>query len=1014
MTHSVAQLSIYHHQILLKTVPLDQPLIALGSAADNGVVLSNGAMFEAQSLTIAPHHLEILWDEQQYYVRDLGSPLGTQLNRTRLPADQMHPLVIGDTLQVGDFVCLFQHLETPEASSLQEASGTAKTLPRTLVTSREPLTVLQVVAPQWMQEFPLRQNNTTLGRDADNDIIIDQPEILPHHLQILRTADGHELVRLADPAHVPQPEQPISRQPLKPGLEIQIGPELSLTYLVVPPTAVPTRSPSILSLRDRNVLQLGRDPRNDTVIDHPTVSRFHARIELKTGSWMISDLETSNGTFVNGHPIGTDHRLIAGDRIRIGPCELILSVDETLIHQNESGNLRIDALHLTKKTPKGLTLLDDISLSILPREFVAIVGVSGAGKSTLLDALNGLRPATSGTVLVNDHDLYKNFKAYRTEVGYVPQEDIIHRELTVLQALDYAAKLRLPADTTRAERRQRVQRVLSELELSHRQQVLVKQLSGGQRKRVSMGVELLTEPSLFFLDEATSGLDPGTEVQMMRLLRKLADQGRTVLLITHATKNVMMCDMVLFLTKGGRVAYFGPPHQALDYFEVEDFDEIYLKVEEELTPEDWKQRYLISSHYQKYVLERQQAIQTPLDHKAGVPPASQPPHQAKGISAWRQWVILSQRYVATLVQERVSLPLMLSLAPVLGLLDVVMWKRQLFDSQAGDGGQAFTMMFLSVLIATIVGSLGTMREIVKEADIYRRERMVGLKILPYSFSKLWVTVLLAMYQAAFFLLTKEWTVNIPGGWETVGPLYLTLFLVTLGGMVMGLLVSSLSSNQNVAPMLTVFFLVPQITFAGSILPLKDMGVAGQLLSSITVTRWSYEAMVTTTGMGKDVALDPCWRKSDTERNKLTEADKKQCNCLGANIFKKCNFPGIWDQYDPAVDQPEPQKPMEPGDPPEVPSNLLDLDDGFRDEMDAYSQKVKDYQKKIEIWQDQYGEWKTKRGTAIASAEAILERFHRNQGGSFNVNVREHWLKLVALIAGMFTFLMLAQKRKDVL
>ncbi|WP_239651651.1 ABC transporter permease [Neosynechococcus sphagnicola] len=294
-------------------------------------------------------------------------------------------------------------------------------------------------------------------------------------------------------------------------------------------------------------------------------------------------------------------------------------------------------------------------------------------------------------------------------------------------------------------------------------------------------MELLTKPSLFFLDEATSGLDPGTEVQMMRLLRKLADQGRTILLITHATKNVMMCNLVVFLTMGGRIAYFGPPDQALTYFNVKDFDEIYLRVEADLSPEQWQQRYWQSQQYQQYVGERQQHLQLTSNSGHHARPAQQLPTGVKGISSWRQLLILSRRNLTILMQDRASLALMLALAPILGLLDLAMWKRHLFDNTSGDAGQSLTMMFVAVLIATMVGSLGTMREIVKETEIYRRERMVGLKIGAYILSKIWIAVILAVYQAAIFLLTKELAVAIPGGGETTLALYITLFLATLGG-----------------------------------------------------------------------------------------------------------------------------------------------------------------------------------------------------------------------------------------
>ena len=182
-------------------------------------------------------------------------------------------------------------------------------------------------------------------------------------------------------------------------------------------------------------------------------------------------------------------------------------------------------------------------------------------------------------------------------MGYVPQDDIIHLDLTVYKALDYAARLRMPADTSRQEREQRIREVIDELDLKACAERTIKQLSGGQRKRVSIGVELLTRPSLFFLDEATSGLDPATEAAMMKLLRKLADQGRTIILITHATKNVMACDKVVFLARGGLLAYFGPPEDALKYFGVKDFDEIYERLESGGKPEEWAQRYLASPSF---------------------------------------------------------------------------------------------------------------------------------------------------------------------------------------------------------------------------------------------------------------------------------------------------------------------------------------------------------------------------------------------------------------------------------
>lgn len=296
--------------------------------------------------------------------------------------------------------------------------------------------------------------------------------------------------------------------------------------------------------------------------------------------------------------------------------------------------------------------------------------------------------------------------------------------------------------------------------LSHRKDVPVKNLSGGQIKRVSIGVELLTKPSLFFLDEATSGLDPGTEADTMRLLRKLADQGRTILLITHATENLMLCDLVVFLAAGGRVAYFGLPEEAPQHFGVTKFNEIYPKVERERSPQEWQKRYDTSPQYQKYVIDRQDGLEdlqvdTPQTRLERQTPVS----KVKQVSAWKQFLILSQRNVAIIIRDRASLTLMLAIAPILGLLDFFSWKHDMFDIEQGDASQVITMLFNTGLIAVIVGSLATMREIVKEVDIYRRERMIGLNSISYILSKIWFVILLAIYQAAVFLVFKSLAVN---------------------------------------------------------------------------------------------------------------------------------------------------------------------------------------------------------------------------------------------------------------
>ncbi|HSR34594.1 MAG TPA: ATP-binding cassette domain-containing protein, partial [Anaerolineae bacterium] len=524
---------------------------------------------------------------------------------------------------------------------------------------------------------------------------------------------------------------------------------------------------------------------------------------------------------------------------------------------DESRDLRLDALHLNQFVGKGINLLQDISLAILPREFVALVGVSGAGKSTLMNALAGFWPASDGIVLVNGTDLYRRFDAFRTDLGYVPQDDIIHRELTAEKALHYVARLRLPGDMTAAERKQAVTEELETLGLIERKDVRVGSLSGGQRKRVSIGVERLTQPGLFFLDEATSGLDPGTENRLMRLLRDLADAGQTIVLITHATKNVTLCDQVIFLAKGGRLAYFGPPGEALDYFGVADFDQIYEQLEDERSPEEWAERYRQSTQYNHYVVKRlREAYGELLDHhpeprvaKAAKAErrAALPRTKAKRPSAFRQFTVLTARYLDIIRTDRVNLLLMLLIAPVLGSMDLIAWPRDVYDPVDGDASRAMVMLFMASIIPFLIGALSSVREIVKERAIYRRERTVNLGIVPYLLSKVAVGLLFALYSAAALLILKLVAVDLSHlGVEDLALYYLLVVLAVLSGVMWGLLISAVAPREEQAMLLLIVVVVVQMVFSGGILPLDQLGTAGEAIGYATSSKWDFEALVDVT------------------------------------------------------------------------------------------------------------------------------------------------------------------------
>jgi ABC-type multidrug transport system ATPase subunit len=522
-----------------------------------------------------------------------------------------------------------------------------------------------------------------------------------------------------------------------------------------------------------------------------------------------------------------------------------------------------------------------------------------------MDALNGLRPAQGGKVLYNGQDYYKHLAAFSTQMGYVPQDDIIHRDLTVEHALYYAARMRLPSDFTGAQIKQRINEVLEDVEMTHRRGSLVSRLSGGQRKRVSIALELLANPSVFFLDEPTSGLDPGLDRKMMFLLRKLADKGHTIVLVTHATNNINACDYVCFLAQGGRLAYFGPPNDAKTYFEKTDFAEIYSALEptdqNKNIPAESEAKFRASPYYQKYVKE-------PLDQgpagRVNVIEATAEVKPPKRGDPMKQFRLLSARYLELLKNDTINLLILLLQAPIIALIllflaghgtfdpasiatcppnpqipqtvsnkfdcqNVVnalntpqgadsLVQRHLTKDQAiqesiaqGSGGDAQKILFIMAFAAVMFGVINGIREIVKEEPIYRRERTVNLGIAPYMFSKIVVLGVLCLFQSlvlVFFVNLKaplQHSTFLPAFLE----IYITLALTSLAGLMTGLAISALAPNNDRAGSFIPIILVPQVIFSGIIFPLDNPGL--QILGAFFPSRWAMAALGSSVGLHGD-------------------------------------------------------------------------------------------------------------------------------------------------------------------
>ena len=621
-----------------------------------------------------------------------------------------------------------------------------------------------------------------------------------------------------------------------------------------------TRIPTAVHAIDQGSISIGRAPGNTVVLHDLLVSRRHAVLRRTGAGWELIDNHSANGTYVNGTRIT---RALIGptDIVGIGHQLLHLS-GERLVEYVDTGDISYEAANLHVETAKGKVLLDDVSFVLPQRSLLAVVGPSGAGKSTLLGALTGFRPATTGTVRYDDRDLYDNYPELRHRIGFVPQDDILHTPLTVRRALNYAARLRFPQDVTATERHQRITEVLTELGLASQADQRIDSLSGGQRKRTSVALELLTKPSLLFLDEPTSGLDPGYEKSVMQTLRTLANDGRSVVLVTHNIAHLNMCDRLLVLAPGGRLAYFGPPQQALAYFGCTDFADLFILLENDTTT-DWTTRYTNSPLHAAFT-----PTPTPTNHHPTHTPTTKPKPKAQQ-SPPAQFAILARRYLAVIAADRqytlflLALPLLLSLFTYAVPGDAGLSLTKAIEKVSTQPGQ---LLVLLIIGGVLMGCASSIREIVKEQAIYRREHGIGVSSGAYLASKLAVLGAITSAQGLIlgllgvaFLPPPDQSVVIP--WPRI-EIALAVIAATLVSMILGLLISALIGNADRAMPLLVLVVMAQLVLCGGMFAVKDR-IPLEQLAWFSPSRWAYAMAASTvdlndlrrTGGGDQ---DPMW------------------------------------------------------------------------------------------------------------------------------------------------------------
>lgn len=612
------------------------------------------------------------------------------------------------------------------------------------------------------------------------------------------------------------------------------APKLSLTLRAPERTASsPAAGPT--DTFASGTVRLGRGAGNDVAIFDVLASRNHALLRPAGNQVAVEDLGSLNGTFLNGRRISGEALAKPGDRLTIGNTDYRIAVTDaglTVEKVPDGEGLRLDSVGFEiRHGRKTKALLRDVDFASAHGRLLAVIGPSGAGKSTLMSVMTGANRPTSGSVRFDDQDINKNYEALRTRIGFVPQEDILHRTLTVRQALEFAARLRLPADTTPEERQAQINSVLAQLGLVEHAGTKVSRLSGGQRKRASVALELLTEPSLLILDEPTSGLDPAMDKQVMDTLRQLANAGRVVVVVTHNVANLGVCDQVILLAKGGLPAYAGRPDTILSHFRAADWAEVFKQASEEADALYGNFRTL------------NPAGPPPPPPDASAPAAAPASKAVAPTSRLRQLRAIMTRQLFLLWADK-GYFLFLSLLPIVlgGLALVVPGTKGFGTPTLKEIGEPSQLLVVLIFGSAFMGMALSARDLVSERAIFRRENAVGLRPGPYLLAKSIVCTVVCLIQSAVMtgivLLGKpapeHYLITDIPGLEIFFAIALTACVCSFLGLTMSAWVQT---SEQVMPLLVVTAMA-MLVLAGGLIPVT--GRAGlEQVSWFSPTRWGF-------------------------------------------------------------------------------------------------------------------------------------------------------------------------------
>jgi len=640
-----------------------------------------------------------------------------------------------------------------------------------------------------------------IGRGKENDLILTNPLCSRCHARIER-AGRHFLLHDENSTFgtfrngIPARADSLSR-----GDRIQIG----------------TQELCVISMGES--LALSVQEASDADPSNQSSTLFQQSVQPHGGGITVF-LKTMDARACFCGPRGEERNaaLAEGDRLAVDGDQF--AVWNGGLRRVPRAGTRIDAVDICKEF-RGRRLLTNINLAVKPGEFVGLLGPSGAGKTSLLRILSGLDRPASGCV---DYDAVPLSRMpARPFVGFVPQDDLLHESLSGREMVEFAVRLHALRSIGRIDFSQKTQSVLDVLGLAECADRPVRFLSSGQRKRVSLAMEMAVDPQVLALDEPTANLDPGLEAKMIELLRRISDHKRTVLVSTHRLGPIQGFDLV-GVVHGGHLVFYGPPALLQDFFGCGDIARIYEQLGTK-PAHVWAERFRSSALHHDYVAARL-AHRDDLRSQTSQPAARVLERRSDLVS---QFVLATKRALRLARRDAWHWGLVLLQAPLIAGLILLVFART---------SNSWPLLFCMGISSIWFGCINSVKEICKEKPLVGRERRIGLRVGPYLASKVGFLSALSLIQIAVLVSSVNLVIPLEGRL----PLHFVTFgLLSISATAMGLLLSAGSAKTERALAGLPILLIPQILFAGAVAPFDEMPAVSQWISRVTLSRWGFTA-----------------------------------------------------------------------------------------------------------------------------------------------------------------------------